>query len=79
MQALAGHGLKCCGIENSREVGRNSLNGSTVDNVWRSLTNQLSTKGDAYLYLFESPVSGLNKYRIGRDPETQREADMANS
>ena len=68
MQVLAGHGLKCCGIENSREVGRNSLNGSTVDNVWRSLTNRLSTKGNAYLYLFESPISGLNKYGIGRDP-----------
>ena len=72
MQLLAGHGLKCCGIENSRKVGRNSLNGSTVDNVWRALTDRLSAKGSAHLYLFESPVAGLSKYGIGRDPAKRK-------
>ena len=69
MQILAGHGLKCCGIENSREVGRNTLNGASIDNVWRALTNQLERKGLAYIYLNESPVLPHNKFGISNEPK----------
>ena len=68
MQVLAGHGLKCCGIENSREVGRNSLNGASVDNVWRALTDRLERQGNAYLYCNEAPVKPFNKFGISNDP-----------
>ncbi len=75
MQVLAGHGLKCCGLANSREVGRRSLNGATIDNVWRALANKLDRNGSAYLYLFESPVRGYAKFGISAEPD--RRAKLA--
>jgi hypothetical protein len=69
MQVLAGHGLRCCGIENSRAIGRRSLNGATVDNVWRALVGKLERNGNAWLYLFESPAVGHAKFGISSEPD----------
>ena len=69
MQVLAGSGLYCCLQESRHYIGKRSLNGASVDNVWRALIDKLERSGNAWLYLFESPVRDFNKFGISSEPE----------
>ena len=66
-QIIQGCGIKCCRIENLSRIGKNSLNRFECDSVWRVLTGTNQRSGSTYLYLYESPEPGFNKFGIAKD------------
>jgi len=66
-QITQGCGVYCCRMENLRNIGKRSLNRFDVDSVWRVLTGSNERAGNAWLYLYESPVRPFNKYGISND------------
>jgi hypothetical protein len=66
-QIAQGCGIRCCRIENLRRIGKRSLNRFDVDSVWRVLSRKNQRDGSAWIYLYESPEKGLNKFGISND------------
>ena len=64
-----GWGLKCCRLENLSGIGKRSLNRFNRDTVWRALLGRNDSKGNAWLYLYESPEPGFNKFGISNELE----------
>ena len=65
--AKLGRGIWCCRVAASRQVGIASTNRFMPDSVWKVLTGKNDVKGPSYLYLYESPATGYNKFGITKN------------
>ena len=70
--AKMGKGIWCCKLAASRRVGISSTNRFMPDSVWKVLTGKNDIKGPTYLYLYESPVTGFNKFGIAKNLDHRR-------
>ena len=68
-KALIGQGLKCCLNEFRAEWAKHwgEMNGAPYERVSNALLHDPQITGNAWLYLFESPIACINKFGISRN------------